>query len=106
MLMVRSGGLTMVHHPRAMRIMGFVLALLVAGASIAGSTVAIEVPLQHGRLHVRDVLAGLCDALEIERPSALQQLNWSIDVRSILGRVQLHALDRLSDGALRTQLQQ
>lgn len=81
-------------------------AVVAAPADSANPPVAIEVPLEDGKLNVRDVIVGLCEELDLERPRALDHLNWSIDVHSILGRVQLHALDRLSDGALRTELGQ
>lgn len=67
-------------------------------------TFDIELPLDHGRLNVRDVLTELCDELGLQPPEAIAKLDWSLDVQSLLGRMQLRVFDRLTDGAVESSV--
>lgn len=75
-------------------------AVAAARGSENGSHLEFSVPLENGRLHLRDVFEQACERLGMEAGDALQHLEWSIDVTSTLGRLQLHALNRCTDGVL------
>lgn len=68
-------------------------------------TVEMALPLDHGKLHVRDLLQQLCKEIGLTPPESVNQMTWTIDVQSTLGRVQLNVLDRLADGAFSTSVQ-
>src|SRR5690606_22143593 len=75
-------------------------AVAAASDSENNSHLEFSVPLENGRLHLRDVLEQACERLGMEAGDALQHLEWSIDVTTTLGRLQLHALSRCTDGVL------
>lgn len=60
----------------------------------------IELPLQEGRLALRDLLAAMCEAAELPRPPGLAALDWSIDVDTMLGWLHLRAIGRATGGAV------
>src|SRR5688572_25284193 len=84
------------------------LAVLAAGACIAlaagsKSHTQISIPLQNGRLNCRDVIFEACEALNLAPPKGVDEVTWSIDVQSFLGRVQLNLFDRLAAGVIDTR---
>jgi len=60
----------------------------------------IEIPLDEGRLDVRLVLRHAYAALAIEAPDDLNELVWTIDADSALGRARLESLRRRTDGLI------
>jgi pimeloyl-ACP methyl ester carboxylesterase len=64
----------------------------------------LELPLDHGVLHVRDLLQRMCDEIGLSAPDSIKRMTWTIDVKSTLGRMQLNVLDRLADGAFTTSV--
>jgi pimeloyl-ACP methyl ester carboxylesterase len=90
-------------------IFAFIISIGVASvhresAAATHDDVQFELPLDHGRLHVRDVLLRVCDELGVEAAQSIHNIDWSIDVTSTLGRLQLNVLDRLADGAFTTSV--
>ncbi|MHC5023513.1 MAG: esterase/lipase family protein [Planctomycetota bacterium] len=67
-------------------------------------TIRFELPLEDGRLPVRDLLVALAEELGVPAEKRLDAIDWSIDVDSALGRLQLHVLNRLAGGVLRTRV--
>lgn len=74
-------------------------------ASSTDSVLELPLPLDHGRLNVRDVVTKLFDELGVQPGDALKNLNWSIDVQTALGRMQLHLFDRLAGGVISTSVE-
>lgn len=60
----------------------------------------IEVPLADGKLELRDLLITLCEAVGIDGRDRFNDLNWTLDVKSTLGKLQLGALERITGGAI------
>jgi pimeloyl-ACP methyl ester carboxylesterase len=56
--------------------------------------------LEDGRLLVRDLVQRAAPRLVADHLEALQDMDWSIDVQSLAGRVQIDALERLTGGML------
>jgi pimeloyl-ACP methyl ester carboxylesterase len=87
------------------------IAILVSSAHSANRSSADEpvleltVPLDQGRLELRDVLAKIAENLGIKTGQSLADLHWSIDVQSALGQMQLHGFDRLTGGVVSTAVQ-
>jgi len=90
-------------------IIGVIAIIAVANALVAGaddvrasgsSTSTFELPLENGRLNLRDVLVKICDELGIQPGQTVQDFDWSIDVQSAVGRVQVQLFDRLTGGVL------
>ncbi len=77
---------------------------LLAGSS-AAETLSIRIPLEDGRLEVRDVLESLCRAAGIEPGDRFDDLHGSISVKTTLGRVQVKVFDRLVPDAVRTEIE-
>ena len=75
-----------------------------AGPS-AADTLSIRIPLEDGRLEVRDVLESLCRAAGVEPGDRFDDLPGSISVKTTLGRVQVKVFDRLVPDAIRTQIE-
>ncbi|MCH7849959.1 MAG: alpha/beta hydrolase [Planctomycetes bacterium] len=65
----------------------------------------IEVPLADGELAFRDLLISLCEAVGIEGRQRFSELDWTLDVKSTLGRLQLGALKRITGGAISAMVQ-
>ncbi len=66
----------------------------------SGRTVVLELPLQDGRVEVRDVLDQLCREAGVDPGDRLQGIEWTIDVESLLGRLRLDVLEELLPGAV------
>ena len=60
----------------------------------------IEIPADEGRVNVRELLRQVYVALDIEAPDGLDELRWTVDVDSAVGRAQLESLRRRTDGLL------
>jgi hypothetical protein len=90
--------MTRAHHR-----IGWLVVGLAAGAT-RGEIVTIQVPLEDGRLQVRRVLEGMLRAACVEPGERLQGLDWTIDVASFIGRLQVGVLDRLVPGAVKTDV--
>src|SRR5690606_28545787 len=80
-------------------------------ATIASTVWAIEpsksqftLPLQNGRLNLRDVVTRVGEELGINAAGAVKDIDWSIDVQSLLGKIQLNVFDRLAAGAVTTDV--
>jgi pimeloyl-ACP methyl ester carboxylesterase len=96
-----------------------VLAILALGAALCGAAVAdpppatgnddkvveIRVPIDDGRVRVRDVLEAICREAGLDPGERFSALDWTIDVGSTLGRVQLRVFERLAPGAITTDVQ-
>ena len=74
-------------------------------ASPPDAALELPLPLDRGRLNVRDVVARIFDELGIKPGDSLKNLDWSIDVQSALGRMQLHLFDRLAGGVISTRVE-
>ncbi len=77
-----------------------VLALFASAVRAGDDSSAFSIPLDHGRLHVRDVMLKAADRLGVEDLAPLEAMDWSIDVQSLAGRLQVTALERLTGRAL------
>ena len=88
-------------------VIAFVPAMHARAADSNGAMLELKLPLENGRLNVRDVLEKIGEGLGIKDwgGDALSNLNWSIDVESMLGRTQLHVFDRLTGGVISTDVQ-
>jgi pimeloyl-ACP methyl ester carboxylesterase len=73
-------------------------------ASSNSSTLQFDLPLDNGRLQLRDVLLKICDELGIQPTQSIQKADWSIDVTTTVGKLQLNVLDKLADGAFTTSV--
>jgi pimeloyl-ACP methyl ester carboxylesterase len=69
------------------------------------SSFEFRLPLDHGRLNLRDVLHRLCETLGVKTGESIAKLDWTVDVQSALGRLQLSLFDRLASGVVSTQVQ-
>ncbi len=65
----------------------------------------IEVPLTDGKLEFRDLLISLCEAVGIEGGERFSDLDWTLDVKSTFGKMQLGALERITGGAISATVQ-
>ena len=65
----------------------------------------IELPLADGKLEVRDLLISLCEAVGIDSADRFSEVNWTLNVKSTLGKVQLGALERVTNGAISATVQ-
>ncbi len=59
-----------------------------------------EVKLQEGRLRVGELLTGLCGAAGVPAPETLRDLDWTIDVGSTVGWLQLQSIRSATRGAV------
>jgi pimeloyl-ACP methyl ester carboxylesterase len=75
------------------------LAPLSLSARASDDPPTLSVPLDGGRLHVRDVLRQAADRLGVEDLAPLKAIDWSIDVQSIAGRIKVTALERMTGRA-------
>jgi len=75
-------------------------------ATTRSEAVRFRVPLQNGRLMLRDVLRHVYAAVEIEPPAALDDLYWSIDVKTLYGLAQVQSLGRLTEGVLSAEVEE
>ncbi len=65
-----------------------------------GRSFQIAVPLADGKLEFRDLLISLCEAVGIEGRERFGDLDWTLNVQSTLGKLQLGALERITNGAI------
>jgi pimeloyl-ACP methyl ester carboxylesterase len=96
------------------RIHNWLLGALVAAAIVGPidpaqgadkeSEVEFSLPLQDGKLNVNDVIDKVSESMGIKTAGEPSQLDWSIDVKSMLGQVQLNLFDRLAGGVIRTRV--
>jgi len=87
------------------------LAVLTAGAALLAApqadesrVIRIEIAVNDGTLEVRELLRSVCEALDLEPPAALDELHWPVKVDSALGRAQLDALGRRTDGLMAAEI--
>jgi pimeloyl-ACP methyl ester carboxylesterase len=87
-------------------LIAIVLATLggLAGPS-AAETLSIRIPLEDGRIQVRDVLESVCRAAGVEPADRFDNLSGSISVKSTVGRLQVKIFDRLVPDAIRTEIE-
>ena len=83
---------------------GFLLIAALLGAGGGEHTTVVRIPLEDGRLNVQDVLETLCLEAGVDPGEMLEGVDWSIDLGSALGRLQLRVFDRLMPGALHTEI--
>lgn len=76
-----------------------------ASAARDDAVLQFALPLDHGRLSLRDVLSNIAESLGIKPGDALSNVRASIDVQSVSGRAQLHIVDRLTGGLVSTAVQ-
>ena len=82
--------------------------LVTLGLLAAGSppgTLTFRVPADGGRVHVRDVLESMYRAAGIEPGDRFEDLGWSIDVSTTLGRLQMKVFDRIAPDAITTRIE-
>lgn len=101
---------------RTLSILALAAALLAAAPAGAGErpygkaiqrsddVEVIEVPLDHGRIRIRDLLEQVCLAAGVDPGERFATVDWSIDVGSFLGRLELTVVERLVPGAIRTRV--
>jgi pimeloyl-ACP methyl ester carboxylesterase len=84
----------------------FIAAFACSGGVHAADQSRLEVtlPLDQGRLNLRDVIVSAGRGLGINAQSLANKLDWTINVDSALGTVQLSLLDRLAHGVLTTEV--
>ena len=87
-------------------LIAIVLATLggLAGPS-AAETLSIRIPLEDGRIQVRDVLESVCRAAGVEPADRFDDLPGSISVKTAVGRLQVKIFDRLAPDAIRTEIE-
>ena len=68
-------------------------------------TVEIRIPLDDGQVRVRDVLEAICREAGLDPGARFSAVNWTIDVGSPLGRLQVRLFERLAPGAITTDVQ-
>ncbi len=90
----------------AARLIGIALAaaFALAGGSRA-DTITFRIPLDDGRFAVRDMLESMTDAVGMEAGDRFEDLTWSIDVGTTLGRLQLKIFDRIAPDAVTTEIE-
>ena len=66
--------------------------------------IVIRLPLDNGRLEVRDVFETILRQAGIDPGERLSGIDWTIDLGSTLGRLQLRVFDRIADGAISTAI--
>jgi pimeloyl-ACP methyl ester carboxylesterase len=67
--------------------------------------VEIRIPLDEGQVRVRDVLEAICREAGVDPGARFSAVDWTIDVGSTVGRLQLGVLQRLAPGAITTDVQ-
>ncbi len=83
-----------------------VLATLgVLAGPTAPETLTIRIPLQDGRLEVRDVLESMCRVAGIDPGERFEDLRWSIAATTTVGRLQMKVFDRLVPDAVTTEIE-
>lgn len=87
------------------------LAVMAAGAALLSAPQAdetdvthIEVAVNDGVLEVRELLRSVYEALDVAPPAALDELRWPVRIDSALGRAQLDALGRRTDGLVTAEI--
>ena len=65
----------------------------------------LEIPLDDGRIAVRELSRNLSKELGFELPDGLGDIDWTINVNSLLGLAQLRAIERISNGALAIEVE-
>lgn len=60
----------------------------------------IAIPLENGRVQVRDLVRQVSEELGFQLPGKLNEVDWSIDVEGALGQAQLKAIERLANHAI------
>lgn len=68
-----------------------------AATMSAADDVVIEMPLDDGRIDIAALLRQALTRAGLDPTSRLRDLDWSVDVSSLLGRAQLQAINRLTD---------
>jgi hypothetical protein len=73
----------------ALTTLAAIVCLVLAAASAHGDdrtgdeTVEIRIPTRDGKVHVRDVLEGICREAGLEATPRLEAVDWTIDVRAV-----------------------
>lgn len=83
------------------RLIGIVL--LFAGGAHA-DTITFRIPLDDGRLEMRDMLESISEAVGVDTGDRFEDVTWSIDVGTALGRLQLKIFDRIVPDAVNTEV--
>jgi len=79
------------------------LGLLAAGPP--ADILTFRIPTDGGRVQVRDVLESMYRAAGVEPGDRFENLGWSIDVSTTLGRLQLKVFDRIAPDAITTRIE-
>ncbi len=58
------------------------------------------VKLADGRFRLRGLLKGMYESLGLKPPKSLDDLNWTIDARTIPGKARIESLDRITGGVI------
>ncbi len=67
---------------------------------------SFDIPLEHGRFELKELLKGLYRALDQEPPASTEDVEWNIDVESAVGESQIAMMSRLSGGAVNAEVQE
>ncbi|MHC4211263.1 MAG: esterase/lipase family protein [Planctomycetota bacterium] len=70
-----------------------------------GEVVEIRIPLDEGQVRVRDLLETICREAGVDPGANFAAVDWTIDVGSTAGRLQLRVFERLAPGAITTDVQ-
>lgn len=79
------------------------LALFAAGPP--SDTLSFRIPADGGRVQLRAVLESLYRSVGVEPGDRFEDLGWSIDLSTALGRLQMKVFDRLAPGAITTTIE-
>jgi len=94
---------------RVISILAIGTALAFAGpppaAGESDEIVEIRIPLDEGQVRVRDVLEAICREAGVDPGARFAAVDWTIDVGSTAGRLQLRVFERLAPGAITTDVQ-
>ncbi len=80
------------------------LLALLSCSTAAAEVLTVRVPLDDGRLSVGRAFDQMLREAGLDPGDRLQGLDWTIDVGSVVGRLQVAVFDRLAPGTVRTEI--
>ncbi len=82
-----------------------VVTLALFGAGPHSDTLSFRIPADGGRVQVREVLESMYRAAGVEPGDRFEDLDWSIDLGTTLGRLQMKVFDRIAPDAITTTIE-
>ena len=82
-----------------------VVTLALFGAGPHSDTLSFRIPADGGRVNVREVLESMYRAAGVEPGDRFEDLDWSIDLGTTLGRLQMKVFDRIAPDAITTTIE-